>query len=86
MPRQRVQLEAGRVRFDPCTLDMAQRKLISADGVAVPLSIVEFLLLSSFLNHPRMVLSRDQLLDLTRGRAATVFDRSVDNQVSRLPA
>jgi two-component system OmpR family response regulator len=31
-----------------------------------------------------MVLSRDQLLDLTRGRAANVFDRSIDNQVSRL--
>ncbi len=41
-------------------------------------------MLSALLNHPRMVLSRDQLLDLTRGRAANVFDRSIDNQVSRL--
>jgi two-component system OmpR family response regulator len=84
MPRQRSQLESGRIRFDRWILDSAQRELISADGVAVPLSTVEFLLLSAFLNHPRMVLSRDQLLDLTRGRAANVFDRSVDNQVSRL--
>jgi two-component system, OmpR family, response regulator len=84
MPRQRAPLESGRIRFDRWTLDSAQRELISTDGVAVPLSTVEFLLLSAFLNHPRMVLSRDQLLDLTRGRAANVFDRSVDNQVSRL--
>jgi two-component system OmpR family response regulator len=84
MPRQRVPLDRGRIRFDRWTLDAAQRELINADGVAVPLSTVEFLLLSAFVNHPRMVLSRDQLLDLTRGRAANVFDRSVDNQVSRL--
>ena len=84
MPRQRVQLESDRIRFDRWTLDAAQRELIDADGVAVPLSTVEFLLLSAFVNHPRMVRSRDQLLDLTRGRAANVFDRSVDNQVSRL--
>jgi two-component system, OmpR family, response regulator len=76
MPRQRAPLESGRIRFDRWILDSAQRELISADGVAVPLSTVEFLLLSAFLNHPRMVLSR--------GRAANVFDRSVDNQVSRL--
>jgi two-component system OmpR family response regulator len=50
----------------------------------MPLSTAEFLLLSAFLHHPYMVLSRDQLLDLTRGRAAEVFDRSIDNQVSRL--
>jgi two-component system, OmpR family, response regulator len=84
MPRQRAPLDRGRIRFDRWILDSAQRELISTDGVAVPLSTVEFLLLSAFLNHPRMVLSRDQLLDLTRGRAANVFDRSVDNQVSRL--
>jgi DNA-binding response OmpR family regulator len=37
-----------------------------------------------FLHHPRLVLSRDQLLDLTRGRDADVFDRSIDNRISRL--
>jgi two-component system OmpR family response regulator len=84
LPRQRPQLDSGRLRFDRWILDSAQRELISADGVAVPLSTVEFLLLSAFLHHPRRVLSRDQLLDLTRGRAAIAFDRSVDNQVSRL--
>ncbi|MEQ9641118.1 MAG: response regulator [Alphaproteobacteria bacterium] len=62
----------------------ARRELVGADGVAVPLSTAEFDLLRAFLDHPRMVLSREQLLDLTRGREAAVFDRSIDNQVSRL--
>jgi len=52
--------------------------------VAIPLSTGEFVLLTVFLNHPQVVLTRDQLLDLTRHRTADVFDRSIDNQVSRL--
>lgn len=52
--------------------------------MVVPLSTGEFLLLSAFLEHPKMVLSRDQLLDLTRGREAAPFDRAIDNQVMRL--
>jgi two-component system OmpR family response regulator len=44
----------------------------------------EFELLLAFLTHPKRVLNRDQLLDLTRGRMAMPFDRSVDIQVSRL--
>ena len=58
--------------------------LVDRDGVAVPLSTGEYNLLLTFVTHPRQVLSRDQLLDLTTGRAADVWDRSVDNQVSRL--
>jgi two-component system OmpR family response regulator len=50
----------------------------------VPLSTGEFLLLSVLVQRPGMVLTRDQLLDLTRGREAVLFDRSIDNQVSRL--
>ena len=61
-------------------LDEAERH----DEVVTPLSNGEFLLLNAFLARPNMVLSRDQLLDLTRGRAANAFDRSIDNQVSRL--
>ena len=41
-------------------------------------------ILTAFLERPRFVLSRDQLLDLTSGRAAQVFDRTIDNQISRL--
>ena len=48
------------------------------------MSYGEYLLLSAFLHRPNVVLTRDQLLDITRGRAANLFDRSIDNQVSRL--
>jgi len=50
----------------------------------VPLSGGEFELLTVFATHPGRVLSRDQLLDLARGREAQPFDRSIDVQVSRL--
>ncbi|MDT3779164.1 response regulator [Nitrospira sp. MA-1] len=72
------------IRFDRWVLQVSQRELIGEDGVAIPLSTGEFVLLTVFLNHPHMVLTRDQLLDLTRHRTGDVFDRSIDNQVSRL--
>jgi two-component system OmpR family response regulator len=84
LPRRREALDAEQIRFDRWTLKVAQRELIGADGVATPLSTAEFHLLAALLRHPKMVLSREQLLDLTRGRAAAVFDRSIDNQISRL--
>jgi two-component system OmpR family response regulator len=84
LPRQRDELEANQIWFDRWRLDVDRRELVGEDEVVTPLSNGEFLLLSAFLSRPNMVLSRDQLLDLTRGRAAATFDRSVDNQVSRL--
>jgi two-component system OmpR family response regulator len=75
---------AARYRFDRWTLDTGARELIDPGGVAVPLSTGEFDLLVVLLEHPQRVLSRDQLLDLARGRAATAFDRAIDTQVSRL--
>jgi len=75
---------AGRLRFDRWVFDPAARELIDEAGTVVALSTGEFLLLSALLRHPGLVLTRDQLLDLTRGREAAPFDRSVDNQVSRL--
>ena len=65
-------------------LDVEKRELHSPDGVMVPLSGGEFELLTAFATHPGRVLSRDQLLDLARGREAQPFDRSIDVQVSRL--
>jgi two-component system, OmpR family, response regulator len=70
--------------FSGWKLDLGARRLQSADGAAVPLSGGEFELLVAFCEHPRRVLTREQLLDLTRGRAAALFDRSIDIQVSRL--
>lgn len=70
--------------FSCWQLDLSQRQLVDREGVVVPLSTAEFTLLSVFLQHPQQVLSRDQLLGLTKGREAEPFDRSIDNQVSRL--
>ncbi len=84
VPRPREDMETKRLRFVGWTLDVDRRELAGADGVAVPLSTAEFRLLTAFLQRPHIVLSREQLLDLTSGRAAQVFDRSIDNQVSRL--
>jgi len=72
------------LRFDGWSLDLSTRDLISPEGVVVSLSAGEFDLLQAFVEHPRRVLSRDQLLDLARGRTAVPFDRSIDIQVSRL--
>ena len=84
LPPQRGRLKAKALRFDRWLLDVGRRELVGDDGVAVPLSTAEFRLLNAFLDHAGLVLSRDQLLDLTVGRAADSFDRSIDNQVSRL--
>ena len=84
LPRPAGRTEAARVRFDRWTLDTARRELVGDDGVAVPLSTAEFRMLTVFLRRPGMVLSREQLLDLTAGRSLEPFERSIDNQVSRL--
>jgi two-component system OmpR family response regulator len=65
-------------------LNLGARRLQSADGIRVPLTGAEFDLLVAFCEHPNRVLTRDQLLDLTRGKSALPFDRSIDIQVSRL--
>lgn len=76
---------AGRaLGFAGWTMRIDQRSLTSPEGVLVPLSTGEFDLLAAFVAHPQRVLSRDQLLDLARGRDAQPFDRSIDVQVSRL--
>lgn len=73
-----------RYRFQGWSLDIATRDLTSPEGVILVLSAGEFDLLQAFVEHPRRVLSRDQLLDFARGRQAIPFDRSIDIQVSRL--
>jgi two-component system OmpR family response regulator len=70
--------------FEGWRLDPLKRKLTDAAGTVVPISSAEFRLLVAFLTHPRRVLDRDQLLDMVQGREAHLFDRAVDNQVSRL--
>jgi two-component system OmpR family response regulator len=73
-----------RLKFSKFIFDSDRRELIDDRNVVTPLSYGEYLLLSAFLHRPNLVLTRDQLLDITRRRAANLFDRSIDNQVSRL--
>lgn len=70
--------------FEGWLLDPLKRRLTAPDGALVPISSVEFRLLMAFVEHPRQVLDRDRLLDMVQGREAHLFDRAVDNQVSRL--
>ncbi len=72
------------VRFEGWTLHRTTRQLSAPDQLVVPLSNAEFRLLWTFIERPGRVLSRDQLLDLARGRSAEAFDRSIDLLVSRL--
>ncbi|KWV91573.1 response regulator [Erythrobacter sp. YT30] len=70
--------------FEEWRLDPLKRKLTDPEGVTVPISTAEFRLLRAFLDNPRSVMDRDRLLDMVQGRTAHLFDRAVDNQVSRL--
>ena len=72
------------LRFAGWKLDRTRRRLESSEGLNVALSDGEFDLLVAFAEHPQRVLSREQLLDLSRGRSPAPFDRSVDMQVGRL--
>ena len=76
--------EDAHYEFDGWRLDPLKRKLIDPDGAIVSISTAEFRLLRALLDHPRQVLDRDRLLDMVQGREAHLFDRAVDNQVSRL--
>jgi two-component system, OmpR family, response regulator len=70
--------------FTGWRLDVATRQLRSADDALVLLSGGEFELLLAFVEHPRRVLTREQLIDLARGSEHVAYDRSIDVQVSRL--
>jgi two-component system OmpR family response regulator len=72
------------MRFDRWTLHVGERTLVDDDAVAHELSTGEYRLLLTFLQRPKVVLSREQLLDLAFDRSSDVFDRAVDTQVSRL--
>ncbi len=75
---------ASQPTFGGWTLDVANQELVSGEGVAQSLSTGEARLLQVFINHPNIVLTRDQLLKLSKGREANAFDRSIDNYVSRI--
>jgi two-component system OmpR family response regulator len=72
------------IRFDDQVLDVPKREVIGPDGVSTQLSAAEFKLLTVFLRNPGVVLTRDQLMMETAGRAGDALDRTIDNQISRL--
>lgn len=72
------------LRFAGWTLDLIARHLIDPNNMVVVLSGAEFRMLKIFLEHPNRVLNRDQLLNMTQGRDADPFDRSIDIQISRI--
>jgi two-component system OmpR family response regulator len=84
MPSNTGSDKVQQMRFSDWTLDLTARHLLNPDGIVIMLSGAEFRLLKVFLEHPNRVLNRDQLLNLTQGRDADPFDRSIDIQISRL--
>ena len=76
--------EVTEYRFEGFRLDMIRRVLTRGNGQRIPLSGAEFELLTLFLARPNRVLSRDMLVELTQGREAPAYDRSIDVRVSRL--
>jgi len=71
------------IKFGTFSFNLATRTL-ERDGVNIPITTGEFALLKSLVQHPRVPLSRDKLMELARGREFGAFDRSIDVQVSRL--
>jgi two-component system OmpR family response regulator len=85
LPAGRAPVETSPLlEFGDWKLDTTGRHLLDAAGTLVALSGAEYRLLRVFLDHPQRVLTRDQLLNLTQGRDAEQFDRSIDLLVSRL--
>lgn len=78
------EVSSGELTFSGWSMIVAERRLVNPDGEDVELTSGEFDMLAAFVERPKRVLNRDQLLDLTRGRAASPFDRSIDVQLSRL--
>jgi len=76
--------DAEAYAFGDWVLRTGERELVDKAGRQVPLSTGEYNLLLALVTHPRRVLTRDQLLDLTQHRDLGAFERSIDNHISRL--
>jgi two-component system OmpR family response regulator len=77
-------LSGNAYQFENWVLNTRKRELSNPDGVVIDLSTGEYDMLLAFVESPQRVLTREQLLDLSRNRVATGFDRSIDVQISRL--
>ena len=87
LPKQFAEIDSGTYVFAGWLLNIDQQILKKKDqpeSEVISLSTAEYKLLVTFLTYPKIVLSRDQLLDMVSNRESTAFDRTIDNQVSRL--
>ena len=83
-PEAAVELRPDTFRFASWLLDTGARRLADSQGRETTLTTGEFDLLLTFVRHPGRVLSRDFLLEQTRGRDGDPFDRTIDVQIGRL--
>ena len=72
------------LRFAGWRIDLGARMLYDPADAVIALSDGEFRLLRALVEHPRRVLTRDQLLDFARGQDSEHYDRAIDVQISRL--
>lgn len=84
LPKTPSQTETEVIKFESYELSPNQMQLKHKSGEIVQLTSGEFAVLLALVQHAPRVLSRDQLLDLSRGAVANPFDRSIDSQVSRI--
>ncbi len=77
-------VNARRVQFGACQLDLDERRLFSADSTEIEISAAEFDLLALFARNPNRPLNRDQIMEQAHNRGWDVFDRSIDLRVMRL--
>lgn len=83
-PSQKQSIHSKRIAFGPWVFDPTQHELTDGNGQSIALSSGETTLLMAFLEQPRYVFSRDQLMDIMQGRNLDIFDRSIDNYIARL--
>jgi DNA-binding response OmpR family regulator len=83
-PKARAAGAQGRVKVGRCLLDLATHQLTDERGAELPITGMEFDLLRVFVENANRVLTRDQLLTLTRNREWEPFDRSIDIRIARL--
>jgi DNA-binding response OmpR family regulator len=79
-----VREEEQIIRFEGWSLNIPRRQLLDPKGNDIELTTGEFDMLAAFLNHAGRVLTRDFLMDLTRGRQLEAYDRTIDAQIVRL--
>ena len=83
-PQSTATVGKERVPVGRCFLDVASHQLVDVAGQEVPMTSMEYDLLKVFVEHPNKVLTRDQILTLTRNREWEPFDRSIDIRIARL--